>query len=125
MAKYRAGRINEEIKKEISNIIQNDLRDPRINTAMISVVKADVTKDLKYAKIYISIFDKDNREEEIFSIIKNSSSFIRKEVSQRIDVRCTPELIFQLDKSIEQGMHIDELIEKIKGNKHNDNEWYY
>lgn len=117
MAKYRTGRVNEEMKKEISNIIQNDLRDPRINTAMVSVVRTEVTKDLKYAKIYISIFDKDNHEAEIFSIIKNSASFIRKEVSQRINLRITPELLFQLDKSIEQGMHIDELIEKIKGNK--------
>jgi len=55
MAKYRSGRINEEIRKEISDIIRNQVRDPRL-TAMVSVTRVDVTKDLRYAKVYISIF---------------------------------------------------------------------
>ena len=113
MAKYRGGRINEEVKREISNIIRDDVRDPRIN-AMISVTKVDVTKDLRYAKVYVSIFGSEDAKKETLSALKSSSGFIRREVGHRINLRYTPELIIQLDDSIEHGMHIDSLLHKIK-----------
>ena len=121
MAKYRSGRINEEIKKEISNIIRNDIRDPRL-TSMISVTKVDVTKDLRYAKVFVSIFGNDEEKNIALSILKNSSGFIRKEVGHRVSLRYTPEILIQLDDSIEHGMHIDALLDKIKESKHNDDE---
>lgn len=123
MTKYRSGRINEEMKKEISNIIQNDIRDPRLS-AMISVTKVDVTKDLRYAKVYVSIFGKDEEKQESISALKNSSGFIRREIGHRINLRYTPEIIIELDNSIEHGMHIDEILNSIKEKKNNDNEWY-
>ncbi|MDF2882461.1 MAG: ribosome-binding factor [Clostridiaceae bacterium] len=121
MTKYRSGRINEEMKKEISNIIQNEIRDPRLS-AMISVTKVDVTKDLRYAKVYVSIFGKDEEKQESISALKNSSSFIRREIGHRINLRYTPEIIIELDNSIEHGMHIDEILNSIKEKKNNDNE---
>lgn len=114
MAKYRGGRINEEMKKEISSIIQNDLKDPRM-TAMVSVTRVDVTKDLRYAKVFVSIFGKEEGKRETLEALKSSSGFIRHEIGKRINLRNTPEILLELDTSIEHGMHIDELLHQIKG----------
>ncbi|SHE63422.1 30S ribosome-binding factor RbfA [Clostridium fallax] len=114
MPNYRGGRINEEVKKEISDIIRNDIKDPRL-TAMISITQVSVTKDLRYAKVFVSIFGKNEEEKEnSFLALKKSSGFIRREIGHRINLRYTPEIIFELDNSIEHGMHIDALIEKTK-----------
>lgn len=114
MPNYRGSRINEEVRKEISDIIQNNVKDPRL-TAMVSVTDVNVTKDLRYAKVYVSIFSKDEEEKEnSFLALKNSSGFIRREVGHRINLRYTPEIIFEIDNSIEKGMHIDALLGKIK-----------
>lgn len=120
MAKYRSGRINEEVKKEISNIIQNEVKDPRI-TAMVSVTKVDVTKDLRYAKVYVSIFGNEESKASTFEALKSSLGFIRREVGRKINLRYTPEIIMELDDSIEQGMHIDKILQEIK-DKQNGNE---
>lgn len=121
MVKHRSGRINEEIKREISDIIQNNIRDPRV-TAMVSVTKVDVTKDLRYAKVFVSIFGSDEAKTNTFNALKSSAGFIRKEIGHRVNLRFTPELTIELDTSIEHGMHIDALLHQIKGNKENDNE---
>ena len=121
MAKYRSDRINEEMRKEISSIISNDVRDPRI-TAMISVTKVDVTKDLMYAKVYVSLFGNEESKLETFTALKSSLGFIRREVGHRIKLRHTPELILELDTTIEQGMHINDILHKIKESSSNDDE---
>ena len=111
MPNYRGGRINEEVKKEISNLIRDDIKDPRL-TAMISVTAVKVTKDLRYAKVFVSIFGKDEEEKNnTFTALKN----VRKEIGHRINLRYTPQIIFELDDSIDYGMHIDSLIEKTRG----------
>lgn len=120
MAKYRAGRINEEVKKEVSSIIQMELKDPRIS-AMVSVTKVDVTKDQRYAKVYVSIFGDEKAKEETLEALRSSSGFIRREVGHRIKLRYTPEIIIQNDDSIENGMHIDSILDKIKENEDHDN----
>ena len=114
MANYRGGRINEEVKREISNIIQNEIKDPRL-TAMVSVTDVKVTKDLRYAKVFVSIFGKDDEEKNNTCVaLKNASGYIRKEIGQRINLRYNPQIIFELDDSINYGMHIEELIQKVK-----------
>jgi ribosome-binding factor A len=119
MVNYRSGRINEEIRKEISDIIRNEIRDPRL-TAMISVTKVDVTKDLRYAKVFVSIYGTEEDKKNSLSALKNSSSFIRREVGYRVNLRHTPEITIELDTSIEHGMHINSLIEKLKENTKNE-----
>ncbi|WP_055667813.1 30S ribosome-binding factor RbfA [Desnuesiella massiliensis] len=116
MANYRSGRINEEIKREVSSIIRNNLKDPRI-TAMISVTDVNVTKDLKYAKVYVSIFGSEEAKANTMEALKSSSGFLRKEIGSRVKLRHTPEILIELDSSIERGMYIDSLIEKIKENE--------
>ena len=114
MANYRGGRINEEVRREVSNIIQNEIKDPRL-TAMVSVTAVKVTKDLRYAKVFVSIFGKDDEEKNnTFIALKNASGYIRREIGQRINLRYNPQIIFELDDSINYGMHIEELIQKVK-----------
>lgn len=115
MPNYRGGRINEEVKKEISNLICNDIKDPRL-TAMISVTAVKVTKDLRYAKVYVSIFTNTEEEKnENLEALRNAAGFVRKEIGHRINLRYTPQIIFELDDSIDYGMHIDSLIERTRG----------
>ncbi|MFL0195905.1 30S ribosome-binding factor RbfA [Clostridium sp. WILCCON 0269] len=121
MTNYRSGRINEEMKREISNVIRNDIKDPRLS-AMVSVTKVDVTKDQKYAKVFVSIYGEDSSKEDTFQALKNSEGFIRREVGHRVKLRNTPEIIIEMDNTIEYGMHINELLHKIKENEKHDNE---
>ena len=94
----RIGRINEEYRKELSQIISYELKNPNI-TGLISVTKVKVTTDLKYAKVYISILNSKNQEETMQSL-KKSAGFIRTELAKTVNLRNTPELIFEIDDSI-------------------------
>ena len=114
MANYRGGRINEEVRREISVIIRNEIKDPRMK-AMVSVTSVKVSKDLRYAKVFVSIFGKDDEEKNnTFAALKSASGYIRREIGQRINLRYNPQIIFEIDDSINYGMHIEELIEKVK-----------
>lgn len=121
MAKYRSERTNEEIRRVVSDVIRNGLKDPRINS-MVSVTRVEVTKDLSYAKVFVSIFGNENAKTETFTALKSSVGFIRREVAHRVKLRCTPEIILEIDNSIDQGMHIEALLNQIKEKSHNDNE---
>lgn len=108
----RIERINEEIKKEISQIISFELKNPDA-TGLISVTKVKTTPDLKYAQIYVSILNAKN-EEKTLDALKKSSGFIRSLVAKRINLRITPELVFEKDDSLEYGAKIDKIIEDLK-----------
>lgn len=107
----RFERINEELKKEISHIINYELKNPNV-TGLISVTKAKITPDLKYAKIYVSILNSKNLKETLAGL-KKSSGFIRSEIAKRINLRITPELIFELDDSLEYGAKIESILKDI------------
>ncbi len=108
----RFERINEELKKEISHIISYELNNPNI-TGLISVTKAKITPDLKYAKVYVSILNSKNLK-ETFENLKKSAGYIRSEIAKRINLRITPELIFEIDDSMEYGAKIDSIIRELK-----------
>lgn len=108
----RLERINEELKKEISHIISYELKNPNV-TGLISVTKVKITPDLKYAKIYVSILNTKN-EKETLEGLKKSSGFIRSQIAKRINLRITPELIFEYDDSIEYGARIDSILREMK-----------
>lgn len=112
----RTSRLSEEIRKTISNIIQNELKDPRI-PMLTSVTNVDVTKDLKYAKVFISVYGDDTQKVKCIEGLKSSSGYLRKEVGSRIKMRHTPELIFELDNSIEYGLHISKILNEINSKK--------
>lgn len=112
MSEKRMGRIEEEMKKIISEIILNDLKDPRI-TGLLSVTGVQVSNDLKYANVFISIYDEKEKCQSSIKALNNTKGFIRKQLASKIKLRCTPELTFKLDTSIQYGNHIDEILNKI------------
>ena len=103
----RTDRIAEEIRKVISEMIQNELKDPRVK-GLIRVTKINLTKDLKFCKIYISVLGAD--KEEVLAGIKSGAGYMRKELGQRVQIRILPELQFVIDNSMEYGAHIDQVI---------------
>ena len=116
----RIDRISSEMQKVISNIIREEVKDPRI-PLMTSVVSANVTKDLKYAKIYVSVLGDAETKKGAMIALKKSAGFIRRQIAATMNLRCTPELTFVLDESIERGSYISSLIDKaISDDKKND-----
>lgn len=112
MNNKRLNRISEEVKRVVSELIYNGLKDPRVNS-MTTITNVEVTRDLRFAKIYVSVFgDKDEKENTIIGL-ESAKGFIRKEIGSRIDLRYAPEPIFYLDESIEQGIYMSKLIEDI------------
>lgn len=109
MANYsRTDRISEEIKRELSAVIR-DLKDPRL-PVMTSVVSVKVTKDLKFAKAYISIMGDEKTVSGGFAALKSAAGFIRREIGHRLNLRNTPEFTFVPDDSIAYGAHINEIL---------------
>ena len=107
----RMNRIDEALKKELSNIISYELENSKI-TGMISVTKVKTTPDLRYARVYVSILNSKNKKETLAGL-KQASGYIRSQIANRINLRITPELIFELDESLEYGAKIDSIIESI------------
>ena len=105
----RIARISEEIKREMSNIIQNELKDPRLST-IISITHLNVTKDLRYAKVFVSIMGTEEEKNSSLEGLRSAAGFIRREIGHRIQLRYTPEIQFELDNSIERGAYITKLI---------------
>lgn len=110
MAKYRQGRINDELQKEIAMILR-DVKDPRVSGAFISVTGAEVTHDLKYAKVYYSALMGDKKE--VKKGLLSSAGYIRGQIAKRMNLRITPELTFIEDGSIEYGAKISKILEGI------------
>ncbi|WMI82656.1 30S ribosome-binding factor RbfA [Anaerotignum sp. MB30-C6] len=108
----RISRINDEILKELSQIIRGELKDPRIGS-MTSVVRVETTPDLKYCKVYVSVLGNDEEKDSVMIGLKNASGFIRRLIAQRVNLRFTPEFTFKLDESAEYAIHMDQLISQI------------
>lgn len=107
MAKYRRGRINDEMCKELASALRL-VKDPRVSDAFVSITGAEVTPDLKYAKIFYSALRGDPKETA--KGLKSCSGFLRREIAQRMNLRITPELAFCYDESITYGAHISKLL---------------
>ena len=116
----RLGRIDEEYRKELSQIIGYELKNPNV-TGLISVTKVKVTSDLKYAKVYVSVLNSKNIKDTLAGL-KKSSGYIRSELAKRVNLRNTPELIFELDDSIEYGAKIDSILKEIMPKKEEQDE---
>ena len=106
----RTRRIAEEIRKIVSTMLINGIKDPRINS-LVSVTDVEVTSDLSYAYIYVSILGGD--EESTLDGLKSACGYIRREVGKNIKISHTPEIIFKIDDSLLKGMYMDELIKKV------------
>lgn len=122
MSNNRIHRINETIRQEVSHLIKFNLKDPRINNDLLSVLKVDTTGDLRYAKVYVSVYDKGDKKQEAIDILNKAAGFFRKNIGKQLRTHYTPEIIFTLDDSIEYGVHIDEILKKINPSKEKDDE---
>lgn len=107
MAKYRRGRINDEMCKELASALRL-VKDPRVTDAFVSITGAEVTPDLKFAKIYYSALR--GEPKETAKGLKSSTGFLRREIARRMNLRITPELNFVYDESITYGAHISKLL---------------
>jgi len=107
----RAERVGDLIKKEISQIIQYELKDPGIGFVTITAV--ELSGDLKHARIFYSVLGDENAKEESSSALKRACGFIQHEIGKRLRLRYTPEICFLFDTSVEYGAHIETLIKKI------------
>ncbi|AEF17318.1 MULTISPECIES: 30S ribosome-binding factor RbfA [Thermoanaerobacterium] len=116
---YRIGRLSEEIKKEVSQMIFEEIKDPRISN-MTSITDIEVSKDLRYAKIYISVYGNDDEKKNTIEGLKSATGFIRRELGKRIKLRYIPELIFELDNSIEYGAHISKILKDLDSRESED-----
>lgn len=114
----KSSRINEEVYREVSNIIRGELKDPRISP-IVSVTRTEVTTDLKQAKIYISVLGEEEALARTIEGLKSSAGFIRNRLAATLNLRNTPELIFIPDDSIAYGIKMTKLIDEVNngGNK--------
>ena len=108
----RTDRINEEIRKEMSQIFY-DLKDPRIDIKT-SVLRTETTRDLKYCKVYVTTLGDSEQQAEVKNALKSAAGFIRRELAHRLNLRVTPELTFIMDDSIEYSIHMAEMIKSIE-----------
>lgn len=108
----RLNRINEELRKELSSILAYELKNPNI-TGMLSVTKVKITPDFKYAKVYVSILNSKDVDKTMVGL-KESAGFIRSRIAKEINLRITPELVFEIDDSLEYGARIDNILKDLK-----------
>lgn len=104
----RIDRISEEVRRALDRIIRDSVKDPRVSGTW-SITRADVTRDLRQCKVRISVLE-DDRKDNLLAALKNAAGFIRRELGREVDLRYTPELIFELDNNIEYASYIDQLL---------------
>ncbi len=108
MAKNKIARINDDIQRVLSELLRN-VKDPRVHQGMISVTRVETTGDLRYAKVWISVYGLEN-EKEFLRGLKSASGWLRRELAGAMELRYTPELVFELDHSLEYGAQISSLL---------------
>jgi len=111
LASNRNARVSEEVKRVISDIVKNDLSDPRLPD-MLSIVDVDVSNDFSYAKVYYSVLSGQGNEKDIRAALKSAAGYIRRELGSRVRLRQTPELRFEQDNTIERVFELNRLIDE-------------
>ena len=111
MGQHRAIRVAEEIRKEVSQMIGSQLKDPRIG--FVTITSVEVTNDLRHAKIFLSTLGSEEARKETFTALNKAKGFVRTELSGRLKLRCTPELVFVFDESVEHGAKILKLLNEV------------
>ena len=120
MANNRIARTNDDIQRVLSEFLRS-VKDPRVQQGMLSVTRVETTGDLRYAKVWLSVYGLRD-EKELRRGLKSASGWLRKELARSLNLRYTPELVFELDHSIEYGAHISRLIEDLVPPEHEEEE---
>ena len=112
MSLNRVRRVAGEMKKEISRILAREIKDPRI-AALTSVTGVDLSRDLRHATVYVSIYGSEAEKEKTMQVLLRAEGFIRSEIGRRIRLRYAPEIHFAEDRSLEYGAHIDKVLKSL------------
>lgn len=112
MTKHRASRLAETLKVEISQMIREELKDPRIG--FVTVTNIDVAEDLGHAKVFVSVLGDEVQRKESLDGLNRAAGFVRREIGQRVRLRYAPEIVFKYDPSIEHGAHIAKLLRGVE-----------
>lgn len=112
----RLTRINDEVRRELAEIIRSELNDPRI-AAVTTVIRADVTRDFKYCKVFVSVLGDGDQKAAVMEGIRSAGGYIRKLLASRVNLRVTPELHFIYDDVIEHGLKMSKIIDGLTGKK--------
>ncbi|MCL2589170.1 MAG: 30S ribosome-binding factor RbfA [Oscillospiraceae bacterium] len=104
-------RINQDITRTLSSLLR-EVKDPRVNQGMLSVVAVDTTPDLKFCKVHLSVLGLED-EKRMMKGLQSASGHLRRALGQALDLRHTPELIFKIDKSMEHGAHVSKILESL------------
>ena len=107
----RIDRISEEVRRELDRILREDVRDPRV-TGTWSITRAEVTRDLRYAKVRVSVLE-DELRQPLIKALKSAAGFVRRELGRKLNLRYTPELLFEADDNIAYGVHISSLLQDV------------
>lgn len=115
MSSQRPGRVQEAIRQEVSRIVQNEMRDPRIG--FITITKVDLTKDLRYARIYFSVLGSAKDKRNTLYGLNSAKGYIKGLLSDKIKLRFMPDIEFKVDESLEHTQQIYDLLDKLKKEK--------
>lgn len=107
-------KVAEQLKKEMAQIIRDELKDPRLGDGLVTVTGVEVSNDLHHAKIFVSVYGSSEKKEQAMAALAGAKSFVRREIGRRLSLRYTPEVTFKSDASIEHGDHINRLLAKVR-----------
>lgn len=113
MGKLRQEKMSVEIRRLLSAIIKDNIKDPRIDVSAVSVTRVDVPQDISHARVYISILGDAEKQNDTMQVLQKAKGYIRSELAQGLQIRHAPEVEFRLDKSIEQGIRISTLLDSL------------
>lgn len=111
----RMDRVNEELRREISNILSFELKNSIFKNGIISVTKVNTSPDLKFAKVFVSMYNIKDKNESL-KVLKKSTGFVRSEIAKKVNLKYTPELVFEFDDTMEYGDRIDNILKDINKN---------
>ena len=114
MTSHRQDRIAVEIQRILSNIVQNEMKDPRINSGKVSISRVEASPDVSFARVYFSLLGSEEERQEAFHILGKAKGFLRSELAHRLQVRHVPELDFRIDTAIEHGVKMAALLTKLE-----------
>ncbi len=110
--RIRPERVAEQIRMDVAQILQNDMKDPRL--ALVTCTRVDLTRDLRYAKIFVSVLAEGSEQQQTLKALEGATGYVQRRLTERIGLRMSPEIRFIFDPSVEYGIRLDELIEKTK-----------
>ncbi|MEW6574313.1 MAG: 30S ribosome-binding factor RbfA [Bacillota bacterium] len=109
---HRAARLAAAIKEEMADILQNELKDPRLG--FVTVTRVEVSADMRYAKVYYSVFGSPEELDATLTVLQRAQGFIRSVLGQRIRLRYVPEITFKIDPSIDYGVRVTRILDELK-----------